>query len=334
MRNIIFILAAVTALVFTSCKHEAESVSISPESITITVGSTYQLQAAVKPGSASQRVEWSSSCATVATVSSTGLVTAVGEGQCEIKAVANHLEALCMVTVTGAEGSKTIMVNGVAIKMIKVQGGTFTMGATPEQSGDSYSDEAPAHQVTLSDYYLAETEVTQALWKAVMESNPSRFVADDHLPVESVTWADCITFITKLNQLTGSSFRLPTEAEWEYAARGGNKSKGYKYAGSNTIGEVAWYKDNAGQTTHAVAGKQANELGLYDMSGNVWEWCANWYEDYTSQAQTNPQGPNAGTERMLRGGCWRVDARDSRVSLRSYSEPDYSNYDIGFRLAL
>src|SRR5574344_679325 len=231
-----------------------------------------------------------------------------------------------------AAGNKTFTVRGVPFEMVRVQGGTFTMGCTSEQGGDCYDDnEKPAHRVTLSDYYIGETEVTQALWQAVMGSNPSYFKGSA-LPVETVSWDDCQTFITKLNQLTGKTFRLPTEAEWEYAARGGNQSKGYKYSGSNTIDDVAWYYDNSGSKTHTVGTKQANELGIYDMSGNVWEWCSDWYDSYGSSSQTNPTGAASGSYGVLRGGSWNYNARFCRVSLRSGYYPDYGNDGRGLRL--
>ena len=186
----------------------------------------------------------------------------------------------------------------------------------------------------LSDYYIAKYEVTQGLWKAVMGSNPSYFKGDN-LPVENVSWKDCQKFIKKLNKMTGKNFRLPTEAEWEYAARGGNKSRGYKYAGSNIIGGVAWYSDNSGSTTHPVGTKQANELGLYDMSGNVWEWCQDWHDDYSSLSQTNPTGPSSGSYRVLRGGSWDWGWGCCRVShRRDYGSPSGKLNNIGFRLAM
>ncbi|MCF0212805.1 MAG: SUMF1/EgtB/PvdO family nonheme iron enzyme, partial [Bacteroidales bacterium] len=229
--------------------------------------------------------------------------------------------------------AQTITVNGVSFKMIKVQGGTFTMGGTSEQGSDAYDWEKPTHSVTLRTYYIGETEVTQALWKAVMGNNPSNWKGDN-LPVESVSWNDVQTFITKLNQLTGKQFRLPTEAEWEYAARGGNKSKGYKYSGSNDVGSVAWYDGNSGNKTHAVKTKSPNELGLYDMSGNVWEWCQDWYGNYNSSSQTNPTGPSSGSNRVVRGGDWGIIARGCRVSNRNCHNPTFRNCFIGFRLAL
>ncbi len=227
-----------------------------------------------------------------------------------------------------------LTVGGVSFTMKYVEGGTFTMGATSEQGSDADSDEKPTHQVTLSDYYIGQTEVTQELWTAVMGSNPSYF-SGTNLPVENVSWNDCQTFITKLSTLTGMTFSLPTEAQWEYAARGGNKSKGYKYSGSNTIGGVAWYTSNSSSKTHSVATKQPNELGLYDMSGNVWEWCNDWYaSSYSSTAAVNPTGPTTGSYRVLRGGSWYSNATSCRVSSRNYITPSDTSSDLGLRLAL
>ncbi len=230
------------------------------------------------------------------------------------------------------EGSRTFTVNGVKFTMVPVEGGTFTMGATSEQGSDARDGEKPAHQVTLSDYYIGQTEVTQALWKAVMGSNPSDSKGDN-LPVEQVSWDDCQVFIQKLNQLTGKQFRLPTEAEWEYAARGGRKSRGYKYAGGNDIGSVAWYNSNSRDETHTVATKQANELGVYDMSGNVWEWCSDWYDGYQSSSQSDPQRPSLGSCRVNRGGSCYCNAGDCRVSYRFFGTPDFRYNDLGLRLS-
>lgn len=234
-------------------------------------------------------------------------------------------------------GNQTITVNGVSFTMIKVEGGTFQMGGTSEQGNDAYSAEKPVHSVTLSDYYIGETEVTQELWQAVMGNNPSYYEGSQK-PVESVSWYDCQEFIKKLNQLTGKNFRLPTEAEWEYAARGGNKSKGYKYSGSNTIGNVAWYADNS-SSTHDVKTKTPNELGIYDMSGNVYEWCQDRFDiNYGSNSpQTNPTGPSSGYFRVLRGGSWINSALSCRVSDRYSDFPgsrDSRGSSNGFRLAL
>ncbi len=227
-------------------------------------------------------------------------------------------------------GDLTVTANGVSFVMKRVAGGTFQMGSDDSEAWD---DEKPVHSVTVSTFYMGETEVTQALWKAVMGSNPSYFKGDN-LPVESVSWNDCQEFIRKLNQLTGRSFRLPTEAEWEYAARGGSRSNGTKYAGSVSIDSVAWYGDNSGSKTHPVKGKSPNELGLYDMSGNVWEWCGDWYGDYGSGSQTNPKGPSAGSDRVLRGGGWGDYAGRCRVSRRNDYTPDSRGLDNGFRLVL
>ena len=232
----------------------------------------------------------------------------------------------------------TFTVKGVSFKMVKVAGGTFNMGATAEQGKDAYDSERPVHQVTLSNYYIGQTEVTQALWTAVMGRNPSEFKGDN-LPVEQVSWYDCQTFIEKLNsllsnELDGKRFALPTEAQWEFAARGGNESHGYKYAGSNNIDDVAWFEYNSGKQTHPVAQKRPNELGLYDMSGNVWEWCQDWYDKYSSYAQTNPQGPTSGTNRVHRGVSWYSDAEYCRVSIRSSGAPDFRYYFLGLRLCL
>ena len=224
---------------------------------------------------------------------------------------------------------KVYTVNGVSFTMIAVKGGTFQMG-----SDDGYEWEKPVHQVTLSDYYIGETEVTQELWSAVMGSNPSYYTGNMQRPVEMVSWIDCQTFISKLNQLTGETFRLPTEAQWEYAARGGNKSKGYIYSGSNEIDEVAWYWDNSYMAlTHPVKTKAPNELGIYDMSGNVWEWCSDWYGDYSSAAQTDPTGPATGSSRVDRGGSWNFNATNCRVAFRYNAAPTGSGNSLGLRLA-
>lgn len=224
-------------------------------------------------------------------------------------------------------------VNGVSFDMVRVEGGTFRMGATSEQEDEAWDDEKPVHSVTLSSYYIGKTEVTQALWQAVMGNNPSPLKGAD-LPVESVSWDDCQEFIQKLNSLTGRNFRLPTEAEWEFACRGGNNSRGYKYSGSNNLGSVAWYDGNSGDQTHPVGTKAPNELGIYDMSGNVWEWCSDWYADYTSYSQTNPTGPLSGSHRVYRDGSWYNYARGCRSSIRGYDIPTDRDDRLGLRLAL
>lgn len=232
-------------------------------------------------------------------------------------------------------------VNGVTFVMVPVEGGSFMMGATAEQGSDGNERERPVHQVTLSSFAIGQTEVTQALWQAVMGENPSYFHGAQ-LPVEKISWEDCQAFIARLNELTGMSFRLPTEAEWEFAARGGNKSLGYKYAGGNDPTSVAWYSYNDSWElrgsgyygTHAVATRTANELQLHDMSGNVHEWCQDWYGDYSSEAATDPAGPAAGSGRVYRGGSWYFDEWFCRVSFRNAFDPSYRSYGIGMRLAL
>ena len=223
--------------------------------------------------------------------------------------------------------------NGISIEMVKVEAGSFNMGATPEME-NPYDSEKPVHRVTLTNnYYIGKYEVTQALWQAVMGSNPSYFKGDD-LPVEQVSWNDCQDFISKLNAMTGKRFRLPSEAEWEYAARGGKKSRGYQYSGSNTLGDVAWYEGNSGSKTHAVGTKQPNELGIYDMTGNVYEWCQDWYGSYSSSPQTNPIGAVSGSSRVDRGGSWFFTAKHCRSSYRFNLTPGYRLNFLGLRLVL
>ena len=240
------------------------------------------------------------------------------------------------VTSSVASNSNTISISvkdGVSIDMVKVEAGTFMMGATSEMK-DPDIDEKTVHQVNLTnDYYMGKYEVTQALWEAVMGSNPSKYKGDN-LPVEMVSWNDCQEFISKLNSMTGRKFRLPTEAEWEYAARGGKKSRSYQYSGSSNISDVAWYDENSVNKTHPVGTKQANELGIYDMTGNVWEWCSDWYGFYSSSSQTNPTGADSGSGRVCRGGGWCDDAVFCRLSFRDCTPPDWRGYNLGLRLAL
>ena len=240
----------------------------------------------------------------------------------------------------GASQDFTVTGNGktVTFKMIKVKPGTFQMGHAGSE--DVYTQ---VHSVTLTNtYFMGETEVTQGLWYAVMGQSPtsdgdkweSQYGIGDNYPAYRISYEDCQKFLTKLNQLTGQQFRFPTEAEWEFAAKGGTQSQGYTYAGSNTIGDVAWYTDNSGSKTHEVKTKKANELGLYDMSGNVWEWCADWYGSYSSGAQTNPTGATSGSYRVSRGGSWNNTASLCRVANRDYYAPSYRGHCLGFRLAL
>lgn len=232
-----------------------------------------------------------------------------------------------------SEAEKASVIQRLVENMIYVEGGTFMMGATSEQGNEAESDESPAHRVTVSGFYIGKYEVTQREWEAVTGRKPSHFKGPNH-PVEQVSWDDCQDFIAKLNRITGKHFRFPTEAEWEFAARGGNQSNGTKYSGEYYLDEVAWFDDNSGHQTHDVGTKRPNELGLYDMSGNVWEWCSDWYDSYGSDSQNNPTGSSSGAYRVLRGGCWDDYAIYCRISVRGYDAPDSSNDGRGLRLAL
>jgi len=221
-------------------------------------------------------------------------------------------------------------------EMVLVEAGTFTMGCTDT---DCIVDrELPAHQVTLTkSYYIGKYEVTQAQWKAVMGNNPSYDQGDD-LPVAWLSWEDVQKFIAKLNEMTGKNYRLPTEAEWEFAARGGNQSKGYKYSGSDNIDDVAWYGavagGNSGNSTHTIGIKQPNELGIYDMSGNVYEYCNDLYASYTEEPQTDPQGSVGDSLRVVRGGDFYYSAMYCRVAYRGKVTPSFAYQNVGFRLVL
>ena len=274
-----------------------------------------------------------------------------GDGVVDISDVNDVINIILGLVVTGPPTITEYTVNGVSFRMVKVDGDTYTMGKS--------SSSMLPHPVTLSTFAIGQTEVTQQLWQAVMGFNPSCFngygnkdyrsyhvdayYAPQPLrPVESMSWEDCQKFITKLNELTGKHFRLPTEAEWEYAARGGNRSKGYTYAGDNDINAVAWYQGNSSNESHPnygtniVAIKQPNELWLYDMSGNVSEWCQDWYGSYYSyEAQTNPTGPETGDSRVDRGGSWILPAESCEVERRNSHRPDVvGNKNIGLRLVL
>jgi formylglycine-generating enzyme required for sulfatase activity len=209
------------------------------------------------------------------------------------------------------------------------------MGCTKEQGGDCSNDEYPAHSVTVSSFYMMKYEVTQGLWKAVMGGNPS-WIKGDNVPVTNVRWGEVQAFIKKLNAKTGKKYRLPTEAEWEYAARGGKSGKGYMYSGGDNIDVVAWYDKNSGSKPHPVGEKAPNELGIYDLSGNVAEWVNDRYGDYTTSDKTNPKGPNSGSDRVFRGcGSYFGFAESCRVSYRGASGgPDFWVQDLGFRLVL
>ena len=230
----------------------------------------------------------------------------------QVEAIGRRGQGMSLQSPTGQD-NKVVSVGSVSFEMVYVEGGTFRMGATEEQWKDAYDDKKPVHSVTLSSYLIGKHEVAQALWEEVMGNNPSKNEQGGDYPVENVSWFDCQEFVKKL----------------------GSRSKGYKYAGSDNLDEVGWYEDNSDEHTHPVGRKKPNELGLYDMSGNVWEWCQDWYGDYTDEAQTNPAGPQSGKWgfRVLRGGSYWGDARYCRVSCRNIRDPG-GRYGLGLRLVL
>ena len=224
---------------------------------------------------------------------------------------------------------------GLELEMVKVEGGAFKMGCTKERDGYCRDNEKPTHEVSLNDFYMGRYEVTQAQWQAVMGDNPSQFADCDECPVENVFWEDVQAFVAKLNRQTGKQYRLPTEAEWEFAARGGQKTKGYKYAGGNYLDAVAWYDNNSMERTHEIGQKKANELGIHDMNGNVWEWCHDWYdpEYYEQSPVNNPKGPTTGAYHVMRGGSWRNASNYTSIASRFDKEPELGMI-YGFRLAM
>ena len=217
---------------------------------------------------------------------------------------------------------------GLDMKMIRVDGGTFHMGAY-----DDDKDAMPIHTVTLDGYFISECEITQSQWIALMGYNISNFTGVNH-PVDNVSWDEALAFCRELSRITGKHYTLPTEAQWEYAASGGKKSQGYVYSGSYSPGQVAWFKENNGVSSYPVKQAMPNELGLFDMSGNVLEWCMDWYDKdyYHYSPEQNPTGPAVGTQRVLRGGSWRGTATNCRVSHRRHSVPSHRSSSIGFRV--
>ena len=336
-KNFFYVTAAVVLLtaISTSCKKEVTGVTLNKTTLTLVKGGTEKLIATVTPDNATdKKVTWSSDNSEVATVSTDGTVTAKSAGKATITVTTNdgNKTATCAVTVTS---SGIIITHPAEPETVLVEGGTFTMGVSKEQDSESGNDERPPHEVTLSSFHIGKYEVTQGQWKAIMGNNPSGcFPKGDNYPVENVNWADIQTFIKRLNDSTGKQYRLPTEAEWEYAARGGNQSKKYKYSGSNSVNEVAWHSSNSG-STRPVGGKLPNELGIYDMSGNVSEWCNDWYDKdyYANSPSTNPQGPQTATpNRVIRGGSWETPTIHARITARSGQIPTINTTSVGFRL--
>ena len=313
-----------------------DSIAIEADYLTMRVDETKTLGVRVTPSTASiDDMIWLSSDSGVVAVDD-GVLTAVGDGICDIVVRCQGLQVSCKVAVF-----KTVVVNGVPFEMLPVEGGSFMMGATSGEH-EALSYEVPQHHVTLSDYMIGQTEVTQEQWHAVMNYTPGHFKGNPKHPVENVTWEDCQEFISKLNEMTGLNFHLPTEAQWEYAARGGNRSLGFKFAGSNDVTEVGWYYSNSGKLgasdpnygTHDVAQLKPNELNLYDMTGNVREWCQDYYAPYSAVSQVDPLGPATGSMRLYRDGSWNDYIIYCRVAFRY---PDYvttKNDKTGLRLAL
>ena len=320
--------------IFTACKKDVTGVTLNTTTLTLVKGGTETLTATVTPDDAADKtVTWSSDNPTVATVTD-GLVTAKSAGKSTITVTTNNgnKTASCAVTVTE---SVITITHPAESEMIAVAGGTFIMGTSAEQDNESAADERPPHQVTLNSFYIGKYEVTQGQWKAIMGDNPSKFKLGDAYPVENVNWDDVQEFTRRLNDSTGKQYRLPTEAEWEYAARGGNKNSPYKYSGGDNASDVAWHSGNSG-STKPVGGKSPNALGIYDMSGNVSEWCSDWYNKdyYANSPISNPQGPQSGfSTRVYRGGCWNQMVINCRITARAAEVPTSPNESRGFRLA-
>jgi len=329
MKKNIFTIIAIAVLLITanmSCNKNNRVIDVVfPKTfITLQVGNAATIPVIVIPPDATDKtLTWSSNNPSVATVNHNGKVTALAEGEAIITATTNdgNFKARCIVKVIDLS----------EIEMVFVEGGTFIMGCTDAHY--CFNEELPAHQVTLSNFHISKHLVTQKLWTAVMGYNPSYFKGEN-LPVEQVSWYDAQNFINKLNEITGKNYRLPTEAQWEFAARGGNKSGGYEYSGSNDIGLVAWHEHNSNRSTQPVGTKAPNELGIYDMSGNVYEWVNDWFEEYTDSPQTDPQGPYSGTYKVARGGGWFSVTYACRTTFRIYGSFYTTENHLGFRLAL
>ena len=323
----LLIVVILLATIFASCKKQpVEGLFLDKTNLALVVGEKVALKVTFIPKNATNKaVSWSSSNNSVATVNN-GVITAVSVGNAKITVTSeeSYYTAICLVAV----------VQPIEPEMIFVEGGTFLMGCFDDECHHDGREE-PAHLITLNNFKIGKYEVTQKEWKSIMNDNPSINSHNENFPVEMVSWNDVEQYIRKLNEFTGKNYRLPTEAEWEYAARGGNKSKGYKYSGSNDIDEVAWNgKQGEGSLSYLVGGKAPNELGIYDMSGNVLEWCKDWFGFYTDILQINPLGPSTGTNRIARGGSYYGDIVRCRVTYRFYLPPDAQHRNVGFRLVL
>ena len=311
-----------------SCKEPVSGVILDPTDLIIDVGETVTLTLTFLPHNATNtKVNWESSDPNIATVDN-GKVSGKAIGRTTITVITQDggRRAKCFVTVIQPIEPE---------EMIWVEGGTFTMGCTDEQGNDCFDDEKPTHEVALSGFYIGKYVVTQKEWVAAMGTNPSYVQSTgDNIPVHCISWDHVQEYIVRLNAATGKHYRLPTEAEWEYAARGGNKSKGYKYSGSNNLDEVGWYTGNTSARINPVGEKKPNELGIYDMSGNLYEWCNDWYGRYTGTPQTNPIGATAGIHRVLRGGCFNSKEIYMRISHRWSLPPATFTCCGSFRLVL
>jgi formylglycine-generating enzyme required for sulfatase activity len=295
--------------------------------LTLLIDESATLSVTVFPADASNpTVAWENSNSDVATVNN-GKVTAKAEGSCVISVVTEdgNYKATCTVTVVQPHPAES--------ELVLVEGGTFTMGCTDDECSED-GRELPTHKVTVSSFKMAKYPVTNKQWESIMGTVPSGPFPGANMPVNNTGWGTIQEFIRKLNEATGKNYRLPTEAEWEFAARGGNKSKGYKYSGSNDIDKVAWYIDNSNNRPQLVGTKEPNELGIYDMSGNVGECCSDWYGTYSDQPQNNPTGPTEGAERVARGGNWYFSSKETRVFSRTSHSPEYQYIGLGLRLVL
>jgi formylglycine-generating enzyme required for sulfatase activity len=313
-------------------KIQVTEIKLNKAKLVLLVNNTATLNATLLPYTAFDKMIWTTDNSSVVIVESNDAVVNISKGIVTAKAL-----GAATITVSTKDGkfstTCTVKVIDYEPELVAVEGGTFTMGCTDcDQTPVLVYDGVPAHEVTLSSYKIAKYQITQQQWEAVMGNNPSEFTGYD-IPVHKVTWNDVQAFIQKLNILTGKNYRLPTEAEWEYAARGGNQSKGYTYSGSNNIDEVAWYGGNSNNQPHPVGEKKPNELGIYDMTGNVGEWCSDWHEFYTTDSQINPHGPQIGSFRVVRGAsCDHVPYRCT-VYTRGGWYPDEQPVKIGLRLA-